>query len=84
MVEYRLMNLDEPDAYQRLPMFDIVFIRNVLIYFDMSTKREILTRCRGLLRPESYLFLGSSETTLNVVEGFQRVQSGKTICYRPG
>jgi chemotaxis protein methyltransferase CheR len=83
LVEYRLMNLDQPEAYERLPMFDIVFIRNVLIYFDMSTKREILTRSRALLRPEGYLFLGSSETTLNVVDGFERVQSGKTICYRP-
>lgn len=82
MVEYRLMNLDEPAAYDRLPMCDLVFIRNVLIYFDLETKREILTRTRDLLRPDGFLFLGSSETTLNVVDGFERVQSGPTICYR--
>jgi chemotaxis protein methyltransferase CheR len=84
MVEYRLMNLDDPAGYARLPMFDLIFIRNVLIYFDVATKREILTRARDVLRPDGYLFLGSSETTLNVVEGFERVQSGKTICYRAG
>ncbi|MDQ2650677.1 MAG: protein-glutamate O-methyltransferase CheR [Actinomycetota bacterium] len=83
MVEYRLMNLDDPAGYDRLPRCDLVFIRNVLIYFDLETKRDILTRARDLLRPEGYLFLGSSETTLNVVEGFERVQSGPTICYRP-
>ncbi len=81
MVEFRLMNLDVAADYDRLPMCDLVLIRNVLIYFDVPTKRDILTRCRDHLRPDGYLFLGSSETTLNVVEGFERVQSGKTICY---
>jgi chemotaxis protein methyltransferase CheR len=81
MVEFRLMNLDVASDFDRLPMCDLVLIRNVLIYFDVPTKRDILTRCREHLRPDGYLFLGSSETTLNVVEGFQRVQSGKTICY---
>jgi chemotaxis protein methyltransferase CheR len=82
MVEYRLMNLDDPAGYDRLPRCDLVFIRNVLIYFDLATKREILTRARDLLLPDGYLFLGSSETTLNVIDGFERVQSGPTICYR--
>ncbi len=82
MVEFRLMNLDEAGEYARLPEFDLILIRNVLIYFDLPTKREILTRCQGRLRPDGYLFLGSSETTLNVVSGFERVQHGKTICYR--
>jgi chemotaxis protein methyltransferase CheR len=82
MVEYRLMNLDLAGDYDRLPMCDLVLIRNVLIYFDLPTKRDILTRCRERLRPDGFLFLGSSETTLNVVEGFERVQSGKTICYQ--
>jgi chemotaxis protein methyltransferase CheR len=82
MVEFRLMNLDEASEYDRLPMADLILIRNVLIYFDVATKRDILTRSRDHLRPDGYLFLGSSETTLNVVEGFERVQSGKTICYR--
>ena len=81
MVEYRLMNLDVASEYDRLPMCDLVFIRNVLIYFDVPTKRDILLRCGDRLRSDGYLFLGSSETTLNVVEGFERVQSGKTICY---
>lgn len=82
MVEFRLMNLDDVTEYARLPEFDLILIRNVLIYFDLPTKREILTRCQGRLRSDGYLFLGSSETTLNVVDGFKRVQHGKTICYR--
>ena len=82
MVDFRLMNLADADQYRRLPMLDLVLIRNVLIYFDLGTRREILNRTRDHLRPDGYLFLGSSETTVNVAEGFERVTSGRTICYR--
>jgi chemotaxis protein methyltransferase CheR len=44
--------------------FDLILARNVLIYFDIPTKQEILGRFRHLLKPSGYLFLGSSETTL--------------------
>lgn len=83
MVDFRLMNLADPDHYRRLPMVDLILIRNVLIYFDLDTKREILERSLKLLRPDGYLFLGSSETTLNIAKGYERVTSGKTVCYRP-
>lgn len=82
MVEFRLMNLADPDQYRRLPMLDLVMIRNVLIYFDLDTRRQILDRTRANLRPDGYLFLGSSETTVNVADGFERVSSGRTICYQ--
>jgi len=82
MVDARLMNLDVPADYERLPNVDLVLMRNVLIYFDVETKRQILTRTHNLLRPGGYLFLGSSETTINLVDDFERVQAGKTICYR--
>ncbi|HET7488085.1 MAG TPA: protein-glutamate O-methyltransferase CheR [Acidimicrobiales bacterium] len=82
MVEFRLMNLADPEHYRRLPMLDLVLIRNVLIYFDLDTRRDILGRTRDHLRGDGYLFLGSSETTVNVAEGFERVSSGRTICYQ--
>lgn len=82
MVEFRGLNLAEPGDWTRLPAFDLVLLRNVLIYFDADTKRSILTRARRHLQPGGLLFLGSSETTLNLVDGFSRVQSGRTICYR--
>ena len=82
MVDARLMNLDVPADYERLPNVDLVLMRNVLIYFDVETKRQILTRTHNLLRPGGYLFLGSSETTINLVDDYERVQAGKTICYR--
>jgi chemotaxis protein methyltransferase CheR len=82
MIEYRMVNLAEAGDWARLGTFDLVLIRNVLIYFDVETKRDILSRTKSHLRPGGLLFLGSSETTLGLVDGFERVQSGKTICYR--
>ena len=57
-------------------------MRNVMIYFDVETKKRILANVREVLRPEGYLFLGNAETTLNLDESFERVQAGGAICYR--
>ena len=78
-----IVNLDQAQDWERLPVCDLVMIRNVLIYFDQATKAEILQRCADHLRPDGYLFLGSSETPLNVVDRFVRVPTEATICYRP-
>jgi chemotaxis protein methyltransferase CheR len=80
MVELRELNLAE--AWPTLPAPDVVFMRNVLIYFDADTKRAILGRVRRLMRPEGYLFLGGAETTLNLDGAYQRVPIGKAISYR--
>jgi chemotaxis protein methyltransferase CheR len=80
MVEFRQMNLVE--AWSALPEMDVIFMRNVLIYFDVSTKKNILAKVRRLLRPDGYLFLGAAETTLNLDDGFERMQFEKAGCYR--
>jgi chemotaxis protein methyltransferase CheR len=80
MVEFREINLTEP--WSTLPPVDIVFMRNVLIYFDVETKKGILAKVRRLLRPGGFLFLGSAETTLNVDAGFEPVPVDRTACYR--
>ena len=42
--------------------FDVVFVRNVMIYFDVNTKREVVARIVERLRPGGYLFVGHSES----------------------
>jgi chemotaxis protein methyltransferase CheR len=79
-VEYREMNLI--GTWPHMPKQDIVFMRNVLIYFDVETKQEILAQIRRVLRPGGLLFLGASETTLNLDDAFERVVMGKSTCYR--
>ena len=62
--------------------FDVVFLRNVLIYFDIEVKRQILGKIRRLLRPGGLLFLGSAETTLGIDDNFERVVLDRATCYR--
>lgn len=65
-----------------MPQLDLVFIRNVLIYFTVETKKRILGQISRLMRPDGYLFLGASETTLNLDASYERYPIGKTFCYR--
>jgi chemotaxis protein methyltransferase CheR len=80
MVIFRQLNLAE--SWSNMPICDLVFIRNVLIYFDVPTKRRILGNVRGVLRPPGYLFLGGAETTVNLDESFIRVPAERGCCYR--
>jgi len=80
MVQYRRINLAE--RWPPMPPLDLVLLRNVLIYFDVDTKKDILRRVRECMRPDGYLFLGGAETTFNLDDHFERVQVGQTGCYR--
>lgn len=65
--------------------FDVVFLRNVLIYFDTATKRDILAKVRQVMRPGGFLLLGAAETTVGIDDSWQRVDSHRTSLYRaPG
>ncbi|MFN7701641.1 MAG: CheR family methyltransferase [Deltaproteobacteria bacterium] len=79
-MEFRQLNLI--GEWGLMPRFDIVFLRNVLIYFDVETKRRILGRVRQQMTPAGWLFLGSAETTLNIDESFQRVTAEKGHAYQ--
>jgi chemotaxis protein methyltransferase CheR len=80
-VEFRHMNLVEP--WPGLPQPDVLFLRNVLIYFDVATKKAVLGRAHATLAPDGYLLLGGAETTLNVDDRFERVTLERCVVYRP-
>ena len=79
-IDFRQLNLAQP--WPALATMDIVFIRNVLIYFDVATKKPILARVRKLMSPDGYMFLGGAETTLNLDESFKRVQVNNSAYYQ--
>jgi chemotaxis protein methyltransferase CheR len=79
-IDFRQLNLVSP--WPPMPRMDIIFIRNVLIYFDVETKRLIFNRIAQLLKPDGYLFLGAAETTVNIHDGFQRLQLDKAGVYQ--
>ena len=62
--------------------FDVVFCRNVLIYFDMNSKKKILEQIYSALFRGGYLLLGGSETTLNLTDRFERKILGQTVLYQ--
>ncbi len=62
--------------------FDLVFCRNVLIYFDVETKRKILGSIRQAMASKALLALGAAETTINLDNSFERVTCGSAAFYR--
>jgi chemotaxis protein methyltransferase CheR len=80
LVDARQLNLAAP--FPPLPPVDVLFLRNVLIYFQDETRRQIFERVRKVLRPDGYLVLGGAETALNV-DAFERVPLDKATVYRP-
>jgi chemotaxis protein methyltransferase CheR len=81
MVRFQRHNL--VDEWPVMPPFDLVFMRNVMIYFDVETKRQVLSRMLGQLAPRGYLLLGASETTFNITDDYDRHLVGRTAWYRP-
>lgn len=78
----QLFKINLTKDWPQLPMIDIIFIRNVMIYFDVSLKQEILGKFRKILRKDGALFLGSSETTMNLDNNYERIQGNKTSYYK--
>ncbi len=81
----QLVRFEQFDLRQKLTAFgpfDIVFCRNVLIYFDLETKRKILKEIRRTIVPGGYLVLGSAETTLNLDDSFRRRPTARASFYQ--
>ncbi|WP_437223589.1 CheR family methyltransferase [Planctomicrobium sp. SH661] len=77
----RKLNLTMP--FTGMPEFDVVFLRNVLIYFNQAGKESILSRIHRVMSPHGTLFLGGGETMVNLNVPFARESVGQTVCFRP-
>jgi chemotaxis protein methyltransferase CheR len=81
-----MVSFQELNLLERWPLFtaqDVIFIRNVLIYFDIPTKQQILGRARQILRSDGYLILGGAETTMNLDDGYAPIRVGPSVYYQP-
>ena len=81
MIEFRPLNLI--GTWPAMLSYDLILLRNVLIYFDLATKQTVLRHAKTVLRSDGYLFLGGAETTLNIDAGYVRETVGDSVCYRP-
>lgn len=79
MASFRQMNLLEP--FSGLGSFDIIFCRNVAIYFDAETRKALFERLAKQLRPNGALIIGSSETMIGVTDAFERQEHMRCAYY---
>jgi chemotaxis protein methyltransferase CheR len=80
MVTFRQFNL--LDSMAGLGTFDVVFCRNVLIYFDEATKAGVLAKISQQMPEDGFLFLGGAETVLGITDRFQPVPGRRGIYVR--
>jgi len=80
MMTFKPMNLAQP--WPAMPVWDLVFLRNVMIYFDNDVKKTILGRVSRVLGEDGYLVLGGAETTFGLDNSFQRVETLKSGYYQ--
>ena len=80
MVDFQYLNLC--GSFSLLRQFDIIFLRNVLIYFDIETKKKILNNLKTRLDTKGVMFLGTAETTMNIDAGWQPVKYGQATAYQ--
>ncbi len=67
------------DDASRFGTFDIIFCRNVLIYFDETTKGHVLSRLAGVMRPPGFLTLGSAETVIGISTRYKQMEEERSV-----
>ncbi len=80
IVEFKSFNVQ--DQFTQLGSFDVIFCRNILIYFTDDAKRKILSQFFHILAPNGYLLLGSAENMYNLNNDFTTERYGATTIYR--
>ncbi|RCU44598.1 MULTISPECIES: CheR family methyltransferase [Corallincola] len=80
LVSFRHCNL--LDSYALLGRFDLIFCRNVLIYFSPEVKSKILKQFAGALNPGGHLFLGASESITGLSDDFEMIRCNPGIVYK--
>lgn len=79
-LSFSQLNLTQP--WPPMPTWDLVLMRNVMIYFDAESKAAILARLTRVLAKDGFLILGGAETTLNLHDGYQRMETLKSGFYQ--
>jgi chemotaxis protein methyltransferase CheR len=78
-ITFRKFNLIE--GFYNFEKFDLVFCRNVLIYFDDLNKKLVYSKIKSVLNKDGYLFIGSSESLMNYTTDFKKLAVDKTFVY---
>ncbi len=82
LISFRNFNLVDYANYKTLGIFDIIFCRNVLIYFDEAVKSKVIKGFHEVLQPRSFLLVGHSESIHSFNVGFELLHFSKAMGYR--
>lgn len=82
MVRFSRLNLLDSQAMARVGSQDAIFCRNVLIYFDRTTRLDVARAFATLLRPGGFLFLGHAESLMHATDLYEPVVTSETVYYR--
>lgn len=82
MVKFMNINLIDEKEVKQLKGMDVVFCRNVLIYFDDKAKKKAVSLIYDVLRPKGYLFVGTSESLHNITKAFRPMVINKVVVYQ--
>ena len=81
VVEFKVVNVMDKFAMKRLGKFDVIFSRNMLIYFDDESRKQVAMTFYDMLKPKGVVFLGHAESMSRIVSVFKTARSDKTIYY---
>ena len=81
MVTFKTINLVEEQDMKIQANYDLIFCRNVLIYFDTESRLRVLKRFYRSLRRDGYIYLGHSESVTRITDSFKMKRIGSTIAY---
>jgi chemotaxis protein methyltransferase WspC len=82
LVNFQVGNMLQPHSQPINPPYDIIFCRNLLIYFDQATRQRVVSRLHQLLQPAGLLFVGHAESSLLLNAGWQGVRIPFTFAYK--
>ncbi|WP_457644529.1 CheR family methyltransferase [Persephonella sp.] len=81
-VNFKVVNILDKHKMKRLGKFDVIFCRNMLIYFDERNRREALSTFYNILKKDGYLFLGHAESIPSEFSLFKQVKIGESYLYK--
>ena len=81
-VDFRVVNVMDRYALKRLGMFDVIFSRNMLIYFDEQSRKQCVMNFYEILKNPGYIFLGHAENMNRIVSVFKTIKFPKAIVYK--
>lgn len=82
VVDFNIVNVMDKEQMKELGKFDVIFSRNMLIYFDDASKKEVCMTYYNMLKPQGFVFLGHAESMNRIVSIFNTRRFNKKIIYQ--